>query len=288
MSERTESEERESAPAPSIGLGRIVKAYGYSLEGLAGAWRTQGAFRQEALVALVALPIACLAPVSLLETALLLASFLLVMIVELLNSAVEVAIDRISPERHPLSKLAKDMGSAAVLLSIVVAVLVWSAILMPKAWAAERPENFILWRDGLASSAQPTAAWLATVGGQKYDLVINLAPPQSHGSIAQEGAIVEAQGVKYVNIPVDFMRPAAADFSQFSDLMKANSGSRVFVHCQANFRGSSFVFLYRVLHEGAAAEEELRKLQGVWVPEPQWKRFIQETLKANGRSVELL
>ena len=156
------------------------------------------------------------------------------------------------------------------------------------AQAADRPENFVQWREGLASSAQPNAAWLATVGEQKYEVLVNLAPPQSHGSIANEGGIVGARGVKYVNIPVDFMRPTAEDFRFFTEVMKAASGRNVFVHCQANFRGSSFVFLYLVIHEGAPAGETWKKLQGVWVPEPQWKRFIEETLKANGKAFELM
>lgn len=138
------------------------------------------------------------------------------------------------------------------------------------------------------SDAQPSAAWLGTVKDLKYDVLINLAPPQSHGSIANEGGIVGAKGVSYVNIPVDFMRPAAEDFRLFSEVMKAAAGRSVFVHCQANFRGSSFVFLYRVIHEGAPVGETGQKLQGVWVPEPQWKRFIEETLRANGKSAELM
>jgi len=87
---------------------------------------------------------------------------------------------------------------------------------------------------------------------------------------------------------VDFMRPTAEDFRFFSEVMKAAEGRSVFVHCQANFRGSSFVFLYRVIHEGAPANETWKKLQGVWVPEPQWKRFIEETLKANGKPFEMM
>ena len=155
------------------------------------------------------------------------------------------------------------------------------------ALGADRPENFVQWREGLASSAQPSAAWLATVGEQKYDVLINLAPPQSMGSIREEGGIVASKGVKYVNIPVDFMHPTAEDFRFFSEVMKASAGKRVFVHCQANFRGSSFVFLYRAIHEDAG-HDALEKLQSVWSPEPAWKRFIEETLKANGKTLELL
>jgi protein tyrosine phosphatase (PTP) superfamily phosphohydrolase (DUF442 family) len=154
--------------------------------------------------------------------------------------------------------------------------------------AASLPENFVQWREGLASSAQPTAAWLGEVKEKKYDVLINLAPPQSQGSIANEGGIVAAKAVTYVNIPVDFMRPTAEDFRLFSEMMKAVAGRSVFVHCQANFRASSFVFLYRVIHEGAPTGETWAKLQRVWVPEPQWKRFIEETLKAHGKAAELL
>ena len=126
-----DSRHDEHAPdaPPSIGLGRIVKAFGYSIDGLAGTWRTEGAFRQEVLFAVVLIPISCFLPVTLLEHALLIASVLLVLIVELLNSSMEAAIDRVSLELHPLSKKAKDTGSAAVLLAIVTAMIVWGAIL---------------------------------------------------------------------------------------------------------------------------------------------------------------
>jgi diacylglycerol kinase (ATP) len=116
---------------PDTSVGRIFRAFGYSVDGLAGAWRTQGAFRQEVMGAAVLIPIACLLPVSLLERVLLISSVLLVIAVELLNSAIEVVVDRISIERHELSKLAKDMGSAAVLFAIAITVMVWVAVLAP-------------------------------------------------------------------------------------------------------------------------------------------------------------
>ena len=126
-----ESKHDEHAPdaPPSIGPGRVVKAFGYSIDGLAGAWRTEGAFRQEVLFAVVLIPISCFLSVTMVEHALLIGSVLLVLIVELLNSSMEAAIDRISMDRHPLSKKAKDTGSAAVLLAIVTAMIVWGAIL---------------------------------------------------------------------------------------------------------------------------------------------------------------
>ncbi len=123
-------EEAPGAP-PSISPARVVKAAGYSVDGLLAAWRTEGAFRQEVICAVVLIPLACLVPVSLLERGLLIASVLMVMVVELLNSAMEAAVDRISTERHPLSKKAKDTGCAAVMLAIAIAVIVWGAVLLP-------------------------------------------------------------------------------------------------------------------------------------------------------------
>ncbi len=128
-----ESKHDENAPdtPPSIGIGRLIQAFGYSVDGLAGAWRTEGAFRQEVLFAVVLIPLSCFLEVTMLEHALLIASVLLVMVVELLNSAMEAAIDRISMDRHPLSKKAKDTGSAAVLVAVIVAIVVWGAIVVP-------------------------------------------------------------------------------------------------------------------------------------------------------------
>lgn len=128
-----ESKHDAKAPdaPPSIGFGRVVNAWGYSLDGLAGAWRTEGAFRQEVIAAAILIPIACFMPVTILERGLLIAAVLMVIVVELLNSAIEAGIDRISLERHPLAKKAKDAGSAAVLVAIVIAAVVWGAVLLP-------------------------------------------------------------------------------------------------------------------------------------------------------------
>jgi diacylglycerol kinase (ATP) len=130
MSERIESAEEEVG-APDIGPGRVVRALGYSLEGLASAWRSEGAFRQEVICAAVLIPVACLAPATAVERVLLIGSVLLVLVVELLNSSLEAAIDRISTDRHPLSKKAKDAGSAAVFVAIIAGSLTWLAILGP-------------------------------------------------------------------------------------------------------------------------------------------------------------
>lgn len=113
------------------GLARIRNALGYSLRGLRLAWRVESAFRQELLLALVLIPIALLLRVSALERLALIAPVVLVLIVELLNSAVEAAVDRISLERHELAGRAKDLGSAAVFLALGLCLLSWVLIAGP-------------------------------------------------------------------------------------------------------------------------------------------------------------
>ncbi|MEY3446551.1 MAG: hypothetical protein RIR45_1306 [Pseudomonadota bacterium] len=108
------------------GFSRIWHATGYSLAGLQAGWN-ETAFRQECLAAMVLLPLSMWLGQTWVEVGLLAGSVVLVMVVELLNTAVETAIDRIGPEWHDLSKRAKDMGSAAVLLSLLLAAGLWLA-----------------------------------------------------------------------------------------------------------------------------------------------------------------
>jgi len=108
------------------GFNRMWHATGYSLAGLRAGW-SEAAFRLEASLAIVMLPLAFWVGRDWVEVALLAGSVLLVLIVELLNTGIEAAIDRIGPERHALSKRAKDMGSAAVFLSLLLAGGIWAA-----------------------------------------------------------------------------------------------------------------------------------------------------------------
>lgn len=111
------------------GLNRVWHAFGYSLAGLRAGWG-ETAFRQECIAALVLVPLAFWLGRNWVEVALLAGSVLLLMVVELLNTAIETAIDRVGPEWHDLSKRAKDMGSAAVLLSLLVCAGIWAAALL--------------------------------------------------------------------------------------------------------------------------------------------------------------
>jgi diacylglycerol kinase (ATP) len=111
------------------GLRRIWNALFYSVDGLRAAYRHEDAFRQEVLLAAFLVPVALFLPASGVGKALMIASVLLVLMVELLNSAVEATVDRISLENHQLAKRAKDIGSAAVFISLVNVVAVWALVL---------------------------------------------------------------------------------------------------------------------------------------------------------------
>lgn len=113
------------------GLCRLLNAFGYSLQGFRAAWQNEAAFREEAMLTIVLTPVALLLPVTGLEKLLLILSLLLLVLVELLNSAVEAVVDRIGPEIHPLSGRAKDLGSAAVLIACLILGLTWLFIAVP-------------------------------------------------------------------------------------------------------------------------------------------------------------
>lgn len=121
--------ERLSDESSVTDLGRVVRAFGYTLNGLKFAWRNEAAFRQEIIAAVVLVPAAFYVGTSAVERLLLIGSVLAVLITELLNTSVEAIVDRFGGEIHPLSGAAKDLGSAAVFLSLVLAGCVWATFL---------------------------------------------------------------------------------------------------------------------------------------------------------------
>jgi len=127
----TENKPVVSAFKSKSGMRRIFAAAFYSIDGLKTAWRSEHAFRQELALFMLAIIVGLLLPVSILEKLLLIGIWVPVLIVELINSALEAIVDRVSLETHPLSKNAKDLGSAAVLLALLLALAVWLVIVLP-------------------------------------------------------------------------------------------------------------------------------------------------------------
>ena len=130
----TDNEDQAAPPGvfkSKAGVKRIIAATGYSFAGLKTAWRIEHAFRQELLAVVPGTALALVLPVRPIEQLMLIGSLIFMLIVELINSAIEATVDRISAERHPLSKNAKDFGSAAVMLACLMALATWVVITWP-------------------------------------------------------------------------------------------------------------------------------------------------------------
>jgi len=124
------------ASPKNTGFKRIYNAFFYSVAGLASAWKNEAAFRQESLIAIVLIPASFWLGEGTSQIGLLILTIFIVLIVELLNSAVEAAINRISDEQHPLSKQAKDIASAAVFISLVLFTVIWGLVLFERFYSA--------------------------------------------------------------------------------------------------------------------------------------------------------
>ncbi|MEY3747927.1 MAG: hypothetical protein RL194_1386 [Pseudomonadota bacterium] len=119
----------ESPYKGKTGLRRLINAFGYSVDGIKAAYKNEDAFRQEVRLAIVLIPLAIYLGKNGMEQALMIASVMLVIIVELLNSSIEATVDRVSLDHHKLAKRAKDIGSAAVLFSLVNLAVVWGLLI---------------------------------------------------------------------------------------------------------------------------------------------------------------
>ena len=138
--------------------------------------------------------------------------------------------------------------------------------------------NFLRHSDRLATGGQPSESELAFVAAAGYEVVINLALPDSDYALPNEAECVQRAGMQYVHIPVVWEQPRAEDFVRFARTMDTLKARRLFVHCAANMRVSSFLLLYRVLREGWTYADARADLEKIWLPNSTWSHFIEETL----------
>lgn len=134
--------------------------------------------------------------------------------------------------------------------------------------------------ESLSSSGMPTPEQLRKIAEAGVKFVVNLATPKSEGWMPDEGDVFQSLGVDYLSIRVDWENPTTQDLSQFMDAMAAHEGQRVHVHCQANFRATAFIGLYRVLRLGWERERAFEDQQKIWVltEYPIWQKFVEEAL----------
>ncbi len=140
--------------------------------------------------------------------------------------------------------------------------------------------NYLYHNEKLSSSGMPKPEQLKSVAEAGVKLVINLATSKSEGAIPNEAELIIGLGMEYINIPVDWNHPTKQNLDDFIRSMEAHKDKSVLVHCQANFRATGFVTLYRVLRLGWKKEDAFQDLHKIWHPEkyPVWQKFIEENL----------
>lgn len=146
----------------------------------------------------------------------------------------------------------------------------------------ERLLNFLAISERIGTAGQPTPEQFATIGRAGYEVVINLAMPDSTHALPNEAQLVREQGLEYVHIPVVWEAPTQADLARFLELMSHYQGRKVLVHCAMNMRVSCFVLLYRVLRQGVPLDEATQMMLQVWQPDEVWQAFLERSLAEYG------
>lgn len=138
--------------------------------------------------------------------------------------------------------------------------------------------NFLQLTETLSSSGMPTPQQLHEIAGAGVQFVVNLATPKSEGWMPDEAEVFQHLGVAYLSIPVDWDNPTPQNLTEFMDALDAHAGSRVHVHCQANYRATGFIAAYRILRLGWKKEDAFVDLQKIWNPEeyPVWQAFMEQ------------
>jgi protein tyrosine phosphatase (PTP) superfamily phosphohydrolase (DUF442 family) len=140
--------------------------------------------------------------------------------------------------------------------------------------------NYWYYDEKLSSSGMPSVEQFKEIADARVNVVINLALKTSKGAVADEDQWVESLGMKYIHIPVEWEKPTQQNLEHFFKAMQRHSDEKIHVHCQANYRASAFIMLYRVLRLGWKKEDAIPIMERMWNPEdfPVWQKFIDDQL----------
>lgn len=139
--------------------------------------------------------------------------------------------------------------------------------------------NFLKLSDRIATAGQPTEAQFRAIAQTGYQVVVNLAVPESTNAIPHESEIVESLGMQYVHIPVIWTEPTLDDLDRFFTILNTNAEKPVFVHCAMNMRVSAFMYLYHRIYEQMSHEAASQELYQIWTPNDDWQKFIQQAIE---------
>ena len=142
--------------------------------------------------------------------------------------------------------------------------------------------NFLKLSDILLCSGMPTPEQIPSIAEDGVKVVVNLATSKSEGWMPNEKELIEAQHIAYYNIPVDWENPTSNDLNAFMNIMDSHRHQKILIHCQANFRATGFIMLYRVNRLGWAEENALKDVRKIWNPDeyPIWDKFIKKSLRS--------
>lgn len=145
----------------------------------------------------------------------------------------------------------------------------------------EQIYNFLQLSENLFTAGMPKAGQLSDAPKYGVQVVINLAPHDSENALVNEAELVKSLGMKYINIPVVWSAPKKENLDKFTDAMDEHRGKIVFVHCEANFRASAFVAMYRILRLGWTEENAFAPMHKIWNEDdyPVWKAFIENAVR---------
>lgn len=143
--------------------------------------------------------------------------------------------------------------------------------------------NYLYYHEKLLSSGMPTAEQMKSVADAGVELVINLAPHDAPDAIPDEMELVSSLGMEYINIPVNWNTPTRDGLNVFMNAMDANKERKIHVHCEANFRASAFITMYRILRLDWNPEAAFAVMHTIWDDDeyPVWKMFIEDAIKRN-------
>ena len=146
--------------------------------------------------------------------------------------------------------------------------------------------NFLPLSDTLFTGGMPKAEQLQDAAEQGVELVVNLAPHEVLDALPNEAELVNSLGMQYINIPVIWNTPTKDGLDRFMDVMDQNKEKKILVHCQANFRATAFMALYRILRQGWNTDDAMAGMHQIWDAEdyPIWKMFIEESLRRSRES----
>ncbi|MBC7822797.1 MAG: protein tyrosine phosphatase family protein [Candidatus Parcubacteria bacterium] len=138
--------------------------------------------------------------------------------------------------------------------------------------------NFLKLSDYVATAGQPTEEQFAAIKEAGYQVIVNLAPPNSTNAIPHEREIVESLGLKYTHIPVAWTKPTFGHLDQFFPVVMENTEIPIFIHCAKNMRVSVFMYLYHRLYDRWDDQQAKSDLHKIWIPNETWQEFIQRAI----------